>query len=295
MNESGQPKQLETESMKQVSKRLATLYGKGYSELQIDPHQLFDDVTDKNVETTASSILHKSESSNSNQDSDSSDSGDEEIIEEVSSSIAVRCSPVKMNDRKEKMRSIIQSGNTHHSSKKDASSDSSDNESDNEEILVEEAGFSSIIQGVSKGLKSDASCSMLDNPWLHASNARSSYICLDYGHIRCRVFGINRNASINMVEQCLRSRLESRTKHSNSSLLACLPDFLPAVPAVRVLVSTHLEKWLQSPALADLSRSLFTKVVDSLTITNPPLQEDLDVISLILAMKLKSNQVRYYK
>jgi integrator complex subunit 1 len=60
---------------------------------------------------------------------------------------------------------------------------------------------------------------------------------------------------------------------------------------VRKLVAANLEKWLQSPALAGLARSLFISTVNHIKIVDPPLNDDLRVIDSIVGMNLKSNQV----
>ena len=52
-----------------------------------------------------------------------------------------------------------------------------------------------------------------------------------------------------------------------------------------------LERWLQSPALSGLARNLFSLIVKNMKNNYPPLQDDIDTIDSILAMKLKVNQV----
>ena len=70
-----------------------------------------------------------------------------------------------------------------------------------------------------------------------------------------------------------------------------LLDFV-SDPTVRELASSHLEKWLQSPALSTLARSLFSSIVRELKNTEPPLPEDVKCIQNLLKMNLKTNQVR---
>ena len=94
-----------------------------------------------------------------------------------------------------------------------------------------------------------------------------------------------------MIGSALSSRLGEKVKQ-NSGLLATLPDFT-LVPQVRGLVASQLEKWLQSPALSGLARTLFSKLVKGLENVNPPLPEDVSTIQTILSMTLKANQVRY--
>jgi integrator complex subunit 1 len=52
-----------------------------------------------------------------------------------------------------------------------------------------------------------------------------------------------------------------------------------------------LEKWLQSPALSGLARSLFSQTVSLMKNSDPPLTADLDSIDNILSMRLKANQL----
>ena len=213
-----------------------------------------------------------------------SDSG-EEIIEEASSSILLlqtpnEAEPPKHRDSKDSVNDCIDPKPVIDAQYVE-SSDSSDDEG--EEVLLEEAGFSSTIPNNEQdGHSREDNKSLFD-----------AVFAIDSGldEIRSRFHGTNRTVSIGFIEESLKRRLNSRAKHSNTGLLTCLPDFLSNIPEVRVLVASHLEKWLQSPALADLARSLFSKVIDSLSITETPLKQDLHVITLILSMKLKSNQV----
>lgn len=105
-----------------------------------------------------------------------------------------------------------------------------------------------------------------------------------------RFFFTNMDVANKMVGDALSQRLELKVRQ-NSSLLSTLPDFVPN-PTVRKLASSHLEKWLQSPALSGLARKLFSSLVNNLQYVDPPLKEDVDTIENILSMKLKSNQVR---
>jgi hypothetical protein len=108
--------------------------------------------------------------------------------------------------------------------------------------------------------------------------------------IRKRYFGKNLQAAHDVVFSSLTNRLDLKSKQ-NSSLLVCLPSFT-GIPRVRALVAANLEKWLQSPALAGLARSLFSSTVTRLQIVDPPLPEDIKVIDCIIEMKLRTNQVK---
>ena len=107
---------------------------------------------------------------------------------------------------------------------------------------------------------------------------------------RNRYFGSNLELANSIIEIVLCDRLEQKVKQ-NSSLLSTLPDFV-SIPMVRQLVSSHLEKWLQSPALSGLARWLFSCVVGGIQNVDPPLPEDVIVIDNVMSMNLKANQVR---
>jgi hypothetical protein len=107
--------------------------------------------------------------------------------------------------------------------------------------------------------------------------------------IRNRYVGANREAAFAAIAASLKDRLDLKAKQ-NSGLLQCLPAFT-TVPEVRSLIAQNLERWLQSPALAGLSRTLFASTVRHFSHVDPPLPADMKAIDAILAMKLKANQV----
>lgn len=111
---------------------------------------------------------------------------------------------------------------------------------------------------------------------------------LNLERVRARYFGLNLDAAIDAVYNALLDRIAQKSKQ-NSGLLQTLPSFT-SIPQVRALVSENLGKWLQSPALAGLSRTLFAATVEKMKFVDPPLPEDLKAIDFILAMKLKANQ-----
>lgn len=92
-----------------------------------------------------------------------------------------------------------------------------------------------------------------------------------------------------IISDAFQERLNSKSKQ-NSRLLQVLPSFL-SIPRVRCLASRHLERWLQSPALAGLARTLLARMVQELCCVEPPLPDDLEVINNVLALNLKANQV----
>lgn len=107
--------------------------------------------------------------------------------------------------------------------------------------------------------------------------------------VRQRFYGKNFEAARAVIVSTLTDRVDVKSKQ-NSNLLQCLPSFT-SIPGVRFQIAANLEKWLQSPALAGLARTLFTSTVSGMKNTDPPLDEDLKAIDSILSMRLKANQV----
>lgn len=112
---------------------------------------------------------------------------------------------------------------------------------------------------------------------------------LKFSRVRQRYFGSNHELAHTAIASALSERLDIKAKQ-NSGLLQTLPHFT-AIPPVRRLITAHLEKWLQSPALAGLARSLFAQTVSMMKNVDPPLPSDLDSIDNILSMRLKANQL----
>lgn len=112
---------------------------------------------------------------------------------------------------------------------------------------------------------------------------------LNYSRVRQRYFGQNLELSYLAVSEKLSERLDIKSKQF-SGLLHCLPYFI-SIPCVRTIVTANLEKWLQSPALSGLARTLFSKTVNSMKNVDPPLPEDLEALDNILRMRLKANQL----
>ncbi|KAL7488211.1 hypothetical protein ACHAW6_015042 [Cyclotella cf. meneghiniana] len=106
--------------------------------------------------------------------------------------------------------------------------------------------------------------------------------------IRSRYVGHNLELAHEAISDALTDRLSSKSKQ-NSRLLQALPGFL-CIPRVRCLSSRHLEKWLQSPALAGLARNLLSRIARNMANEDPPLPDDVEVIDNVLKMKLKANQ-----
>ena len=109
--------------------------------------------------------------------------------------------------------------------------------------------------------------------------------------VRQRYFGLNLEYAHLAIATSLSDRLDVKSKQ-NSGLLQCLPSFT-SIPSVRKLITGNLEKWLQSPALSGLARSLFANTVHSMKNVDPPLPADLEAIDNILSMRLKANQVGF--
>lgn len=112
---------------------------------------------------------------------------------------------------------------------------------------------------------------------------------LNLERVRQRFFGANLANAHKSISSSLSDRLDVKSKQ-NSGLLQSLPLFA-AIPAVREMVAENLEKWLQSPALAGLARTLFAAIVNNIKNADPPLESDLKAVDSILGMRLKANQV----
>ena len=112
---------------------------------------------------------------------------------------------------------------------------------------------------------------------------------LNFSRVRQRYFGQNLKLSYLAVSEKLNERLDIKSKQ-NSGLLHCLPYFI-SIPSVRTIATANLEKWLQSPALSGLARTLFSKTVNNMKNVDPPLPEDLEALDNILRMRLKANQL----
>lgn len=107
--------------------------------------------------------------------------------------------------------------------------------------------------------------------------------------VRQRYFGINKENAHMAISFALAERLDSKAKQ-NSALLQSLHSFTSAA-GVRTLIAGKLEKWLQSPGLSGLARTLFTSTVKSIENCDPPKPQDLEAIRKILDMRLKANQL----
>ena len=233
---------------------------------------------------------------NSDAASSDSDSGEEECIVEVSSGVTQRGSSRQGSKKKPLKLSAA-----------DSDSSSSGDEGDLEEVFVANASSSSSKSSPAKAkllLKSassievDASSltsSISPSPMPNCSDPSigSSYAWhqkyLDMRAIRQRYVGNNRLLAHQSVSGALSHRLCAKAKQ-NSRLLSTLPTFM-CVPGVRSIAAEQLQRWLQSPALAGLGRSLFSSIVSGMRNVEPPLPEDIKAIGSILSMKLKANQL----
>ena len=80
------------------------------------------------------------------------------------------------------------------------------------------------------------------------------------------------------IADALQSRLNLKSKQ-NYRLLETLPLFL-SIRRVRSLSSSYLERWLNSPALAGLGRTLLTKLIGAIECADPPIHEDVSVVQV---------------
>jgi integrator complex subunit 1 len=196
-------------------------------------------------------------------DEDESDSGDEERVSVVAS----------LGKRSEDV---------------DGSSSSS---GEDEEVLMDERsvdGSTEMAGGELSPREVSATFSDLLHPethWTIPFQQRN----LNFARVRQRYFGLNLEYSHLAISEKLSERFDIKSKQ-NSGLLQCLPSFT-SIPSVRTLITGNLEKWLQSPALSGLARSLFSTTVNNMKNADPPLPADLDALDNILHMRLKANQL----
>ena len=181
----------------------------------------------------------------------------------------------------------------------DGGSSSSSGEEDDEEVVVgtknsfEDDGSAtqSPVPGTSKNIVKVGTRS----PTTPTTELEPTYPYtqeyINFHKVRRRYFGVNLDHAHLAISTSLKERLDMKSKQ-NSGLLQTLPSFA-AIPQVRSLITANLEKWLQSPALAGLGRSLFSTTVSMMKNADPPLPADLEAIDNILGMKLKVNQVRF--
>lgn len=124
------------------------------------------------------------------------------------------------------------------------------------------------------------------------SNTTSNWWKMDkvvnFGNSDRYVGANNKKRAQLFMSKALEARLNEKVKQ-NSSLLTSLKGFL-IIPHVRSLVASHLEKWLQSPALSGLARALFVSLVDSIENIDPLLPEDIKALKSVLVMSLKQHQ-----
>jgi hypothetical protein len=158
---------------------------------------------------------------------------------------------------------------------------------DNERDQEQQQGVALVSTNTTSESTKDAG-TLIDDTY-HRYPVEQKYIHSE--RIRNRYYGKNMEAAHSSIIVSLTNRLNVKSKQ-NSSLLQCLPSFL-GIPGVRSHVVSQLDKWLQSPALAGLARSLFSSTVNHIAIVDPPIPEDIHVIDSIIGMKLKSNQVSY--
>ena len=200
-------------------------------------------------------IQTKAAKSTNDSDSSSSSSGEEEVLEtESSNAVPLNKQPKNNDDQRS------------HPDSMDVISNMSTASSSNSQNQFHSA---------------------LSSTHLHILFQRKS---LTKKRVRPRYQGHNLDQAHEAISEALADRLNSKSKQ-NSRLLQILPSFI-SIPRIRCLASRHLERWLQSPALAGLARTLFAKIVTQIHNVDPPLPEDVEVIDNILKMNLKSNLVR---
>lgn len=213
----------------------------------------------KQAKTTAKSFMR------SKNDGDESDSGDEEEV-----AITTSLSKVSKGD--------------------DGSSSSS---GEDEEICVMNQKTIAAQREMSSNAMDSAADESLNSSDPPPPSIKLTYPLqqqkLNFSRLRQRYFGQNLELSYLAMSEKLKERLDIKSKQ-NSGLLHCLPYFI-SIPSIRTITTANLEKWLQSPALSGLARTLFSKTVNSMKNVDPPLPEDLEALDNILRMRLKANQL----
>jgi len=208
---------------------------------------------------------------------DDSDSGDEVGEEMVVTSVQTASDSSKK---------FPESQRTKPPPKSDDGNSSSSGEEEDEEVAHLAAKTDVSLQSQGSQTKTDGTKSPIFRKGLYPLVQSR----LNLVRVRQRYFGLNRDSACESVAQSLSDRLDVKSKQ-NSGLLQCLPSFT-GIPVVRQLIAENLEKWLQSPALAGLARTLFSSTVNHMKNSDPPLEADLRAIDCILSMRLKANQVR---
>ena len=159
-----------------------------------------------------------------------------------------------------------------------ASSDSASSSSSGEEEVLESETVPSSLPLPNQPLHSASPLKRIFRP---SSFSKKS--------IRPRYHASTFDLVYEAISSAFQDRLDSKSKQ-NYRLLQILPPFL-SVPRVRCLATRHLDRWLQSPALAGLARNIFGCAVQELSSAEPPLADDLELIENILKLNLKPNQV----
>lgn len=276
---------------------LSSTFEKGISGIDLSSNSLEHNHTAN--EATSKKDKRQPKTDEGKVSSDESDSGDEEVVELFSSSVR-NLPPAKSANINEPKNVEISSALSNPGDEKVMEEtkvreiNGNDGNSEGMQKVAETQTITSTfdvgtkIQTIVEGnLPSTKALSESVMNRIYAVNLQSTL------HIRQRYIGPNRSLSLKLIEGALLKRLQSQTKQSNTKLLSCLPNFLQALPRIRLIIAQNLEAWLHSPALADLARTLFSNLVESLENIDPPLPEDLNVISLVLSFKVKSIQVSY--
>ena len=238
-------------------------------------------------------------------ESSDSDSGDEKVIVEEISVGSASNAASQMNQK-----SLTEINHSHNILKRKEDKDKLLHEENNDEIIISvmDSGsvstlgkrksppiISSSLSNVTKHKKLD----QLSVPHEIIANlgdniqkkmlSKHQDPLLNLQKIRPRFIGVNKSLAFQVISEALSDRLKLKTRQY-SRLLSTLKEFV-SIPKVRSLIAQNLERWLQSPALSGLARNLFSLIVKNMKNNYPPLQDDIDTIDSILAMKLKVNQV----
>lgn len=109
--------------------------------------------------------------------------------------------------------------------------------------------------------------------------------------VRRRYHASSLDLANKVTSEAFEDRLNSKSKQNYRLLQTLVSNSFICIPRIRLLAAEHLERWLQSPALAGLARQILSAIVSELSCVEPSLSEDLTIIESILRLNLKANQV----
>eukprot|EP00581_Thalassiosira_minuscula_P003929 CAMPEP_0183747604 /NCGR_PEP_ID=MMETSP0737-20130205/67347_1 /TAXON_ID=385413 /ORGANISM="Thalassiosira miniscula, Strain CCMP1093" /LENGTH=2129 /DNA_ID=CAMNT_0025983317 /DNA_START=37 /DNA_END=6424 /DNA_ORIENTATION=+ len=197
--------------------------------------------------------------------------------------------PTPSSSSSQQQAKVLSTKEKRKQTKKSSADTSSSSSSGEEEVLESETVSSSAISAPPQRSPSTGGAAAASASTLRLLFYTDSIIPNKKPTVRPRYHMQSRVLAFKVVSDAFQDRLNSKSKQ-NYRLLQILPTFL-SIPRVRCVASQHLERWLQSPALAGPARNIFARVVQELRCVEPPLQADLELIGNILKLNLKANQL----